>query len=66
LQSRRYEITVNVPIPEAAERRHICATLDGTKLSLKVAGWMVWERRLNQRVVRWEDHHESLIVPDCD
>jgi len=58
-ESEWYEITVNVPIPEAAERRHVSATMDGTRLSLKVAGWMDWERQLNKRVIRWEDKHES-------
>lgn len=58
-ESEWYEITINVPIPEAAERRHITAHLDGTRLSLKVAGWMAWERRLNKRVIKWEDKHES-------
>jgi len=62
--SEWYEISINVPIPEATERRHVEVSMDGTRLSLKVAGWMHWERRLNQRVIRWEDKHESRTHVD--
>lgn len=57
--SEWYEITINVPIPEASQRKHLSVVLDGTRLSVKVAGWMEWERTLQQRLVRWEDMHES-------
>ncbi len=63
-ESEWYEITINVPIPEGAERRHVHASLDGTALSVTVAGWMKWHRKLQQRVLNWEDKHTSSTHVD--
>ena len=62
--SEWHEITINVPIPEAAERKHVHASMDGTKLAVTVTGWMVWERRLQQRILDWEDKHVSSTHVD--
>jgi hypothetical protein len=58
-ESEWYEVSVNVPIPEACERKHVRVELEGTRLAVRVAGWMEWERKLQQRSIRWEDKHES-------
>ena len=48
-----------MPIPEAAERKHVNVTLEGTRLAVRVAGWMEWERKIQNRTLSWEDKHES-------
>lgn len=62
--SEWYEVTVNVPIPEAADRKHVHVVLEGDRLAVRVAGWMEWERRIQQRSLRWEDKHESRTHVD--
>ena len=57
--SERYEVTVNVAIPEAAERRHVDARIGREELRVAVAGWGVWQRRLQRRELTWEDQRTS-------
>ena len=63
-ESEWYEITINVPIPEAAERKHVSVVLEGDRLAVRVAGWMDWHRRIQARTLRWEDKHESRTHVD--
>ena len=63
-ESEWYEVVVNVPIPEAAERKHVNVILEGDRLAVRVAGWMSWERRIQARTLHWEDKHESRTHVD--
>ena len=63
-ESEWYEVVVNVPIPEACERKHLNVTLEGTRLAVRVAGWMEWERKLHSRSISWEDKHHSQTHVD--
>jgi len=58
------EVSVSVPVPELAERHHISAKIDGNKIEVNVRGWMHWKRSLTQRVLKWEDGHQSRTHVD--
>ena len=62
--SEWYEVTINVPIPEACERKHLDVVLEGSRLAVRVAGWMEWERKLHHRSISWEDNHHSQTHVD--
>jgi hypothetical protein len=64
IPSYRYEVTINVPVPEACERKHLSVVLEGDRLAVRCAGWMEWERRIQSRNLRWEDKHESRTRVD--
>lgn len=62
--SEWYEVAINVPIPEACERKHLSVSLEGSRLAVRVAGWMEWERRIQSRNIQWQDKHESRTHVD--
>ena len=53
-----------VRIPEAAEREHVDARIAHNALEVSVDGWGRWRRRLNHRVLEWEDGHQSRAHVD--
>ena len=58
------EVEVIVRIPEAAEREHVDARIAHNALEVSVDGWGRWRRRLNHRVLEWEDGHQSRAHVD--